>query len=194
MSRDVQPENTSSSGVVGLSWATSGGESTAIFNDKYLAADGIENVIKVLDQIENNALPTLEFVELNSCPGGCVGGVMAVANPFIAKARLQSLRRYLPVTRLHTSKELEKEGVPENLMIHTPLNKRIIGTFSGDENLSISVMTQIEEVNQALPQIDCGACGAPTCHAFAEDVVCKGVSMNECPLYKLPKFSNGGKE
>jgi len=89
MKRDTPLKNVSSSGVVGLSWATSGGESTAIFNDKYLAADGIVNVIKVLDQIENNALPTLEFVELNSCPGGCVGGVMTVADPFIARARIQ---------------------------------------------------------------------------------------------------------
>lgn len=189
MKREEQPKKISSSGVVGLSWATSGGESTAIFNDKYLAADGIENVIKVLDQIENNALPSLEFVELNSCPGGCVGGVMTVANPFIARARLQGLRRYLPVTRTSKAKELAKEGVPENLVIHTPLAQRSIGTFSTDTNLSISVMTQIEEVSKLLPQIDCGACGAPTCHAFAEDVVCKKVSMNECPLYKLPKFS-----
>ena len=34
-------------GNVGVSWAISGGECTAVFNDKYLAADGIENVIRV---------------------------------------------------------------------------------------------------------------------------------------------------
>ncbi len=189
MKRDTQPLNTSMSGVIGLSWATSGGESTAIFNEKFLAADGIDNVIKVLDQIENNALPTLEFVELNSCPGGCVGGVMTVANPFIAKARIQGLRRYLPVSRTSDSKELEKVGVPEHLQIHTPLCNRRIGSFSPDENISLSSMTEIEKVNKMLPQIDCGACGAPTCHAFAEDVVLKGVLIDDCPLRKLPKFS-----
>lgn len=193
MKRDAELKNVSSSGVVGLSWATSGGESTAIFNDKYLAADGIVNVIKVLDQIENNALPTLEFVELNSCPGGCVGGVMTVADPFIARARIQGLRRYLPVTRISGSAELAREGVPENLIIHTPLDKRRIGYVENDTNLSIGVMAEIEDVNSLLPQIDCGACGAPTCHAFAEDVVCRGVDMDECPLYKLPKFTSGGK-
>ena len=99
MKRGEYVEHVSKSGVVGLSWATSGGEAAAIFNDRYLAADGIENVIQVLEQIENNALPNLEFVELNSCPGGCVGGVMTVANPFIAKARIQGLRRYLPISR-----------------------------------------------------------------------------------------------
>jgi hypothetical protein len=128
MRRGIAPVNSSKSGVIGLSWATSGGESTAIFNDKFLAADGIENVIKVLDQIENNALPTLEFVELNSCPGGCVGGVMTVANPFIAKARIQGLRRYLPVSRISDSNEIEKVGIPEYLQIHTPLCNRRIGS------------------------------------------------------------------
>ena len=33
----------SSSGVIGIGWASSGGESTAIFNEDYLAADGIDN-------------------------------------------------------------------------------------------------------------------------------------------------------
>ncbi len=193
MKREFVPQFTSSSGVVGISWATSGGESTAIFNDKYLAADGIENVIKVLDQIENNALPTLEFVELNSCPGGCVGGVMTVADPFIAKARMQSLRRYLPVTRTSGSKELAQSGIPENLIIHTPLSERRIGSFSKSSTLSIATMSKIEEINDVLPQIDCGVCGAPTCHAFAEDVVLNGIPLDECPIYKLPKFSKGDK-
>lgn len=192
MKRENQPEKTSRAGVVGLSWATSGGESTAIFNDKYLAADGIDNVIKVLDQIENNAFPTLEFVELNSCPGGCVGGVMTVTDPFIARAHLQGLRRYLPVTRLSQSSELEKEGIPDDLIIHTPLEERPIGSFDTNDRVSISTMARIEEVNSILPQIDCGVCGAPTCHAFAEDVVKGKASMEDCPIYTLPKFKSGG--
>jgi len=177
MKRDSLTEHTSKSGVVGLSWATSGGESAAIFNEKYLAADGIGNVIKVLDQIENNALPTLEFVELNSCPGGCVGGVMTVANPFIAKARIQGLRRYLPVTRNFLNKD---DGVPDEFMIHTELTKRRIGEFSPEERLSLSDMAKIEELSLTLPQIDCGVCGAPTCHAFAEDVVRGHAKLEDC--------------
>ena len=52
MRRGKQPATSySKSGMIGISWATSGGEASAIFNDKYLAADGIENVNRVLDQI-----------------------------------------------------------------------------------------------------------------------------------------------
>lgn len=84
--------------MIGIGWASTGGESSAIFNDRYLAADGIENVINVLEQIENSDMPDLEFIELNACNGGCVGGAMTIANPYIAKARLQSLKRYLQVS------------------------------------------------------------------------------------------------
>ena len=46
------PKVSSESGMIGISWASSGGEASALFNDRYLAADGIENAIKVLDEIE----------------------------------------------------------------------------------------------------------------------------------------------
>ena len=183
MKRENEPQHLSRSGVVGLGWATSSGESAAIFNEKYLAADGIENVISVLDQIENNALPNLEFIELNSCPGGCVGGVMTVANPFIAKARLQSLRRYLPISRNFAASD--GDDVPDELIIHTPLCERRIGHYNPDERFTLGMLSDIEECNELLPQIDCGACGAPTCHAFAEDVIRGRAKPEECVILAL---------
>jgi Na+-translocating ferredoxin:NAD+ oxidoreductase RNF subunit RnfB len=38
----------------------------------------------------------------------------------------------------------------------------------------------IQETCEALPQIDCGACGAPTCQSFAEDVVQERAALEEC--------------
>ena len=32
-------------------------------------------------------------------------------------------------------------------------------------------MGQLKKLEKEFPQLDCGACGAPTCRAFAEDVV-----------------------
>ena len=37
------------------------------------------------------------------------------------------------------------------------------------------MMTEIERIRKSLPGIDCGACGAPSCRAFAEDLV-RGVA------------------
>lgn len=170
MDRSKTPKISSGTGMIGLSWATSGGESTAIFNDKYLAADGIENIIRVLDKIENDDLPKLEFIELNACPGGCVGGVMTVENPFIAKARLQTLRRYMPVSQ-NWDFESEKTGVPDDFYIKKQLEYRPINQLDDDRQVSIRMMADIQRIYEALPCLDCGSCGAPTCRAFAEDIV-----------------------
>ena len=114
---------------MGVSWASSGGESAALLKDKYLAADGIENVIKVLEEIEDEKLDRLDFVELNACSGGCVGGSLTAENPYVAKARIQQLRRYLPVAANH----LAGDEVPETMSWQRPLEAR---RFSSSPTMS----------------------------------------------------------
>ncbi len=187
MRREHTPVPISKSGMIGISWATSGGESSSIFNDKYLAADGIENVNRVLDQLENGNIKSLEFIELNACPGGCVGGVMAVENPFVAKARLQTLRRYLPVTQafLHGEK---KDYIPDHYFFDDLPTYRPIQRLSEDFGESLRMMSDIQKLRDELPGIDCGACGAPTCRAFAEDVVRGNADRDGCVVEKSRLF------
>lgn len=180
MNPDEPPAHTSSSGMIGVGWASSGGESTALFNEKYLAADGIENVIMVLDHLEDDSLSELEFIELNACNGGCSGGVLAVENPYIANARLTNLRRTLPIANnVIRNKEGDAVTVPEEYEMRpveyipgTPLGKTL-----GE---SLEKMARIESIYKRLPDHDCGSCGAPTCRAFAEDVVKGEVTEDEC--------------
>ncbi len=167
------------SGMIGIGWASSGGEATAIFNEDYLAADGINNVIRVLDQIENGNIPPLEFIELNACTGGCVGGVLTMQNPFIAKARLQSLRRYLPVSQNFLSKE-EGQYIPDEYIFNELPEYHPISRLSESMAESMRMMADIQKLKDSLPGFDCGACGAPTCRAFAEDVVKKHACADEC--------------
>ncbi|MBE6729828.1 MAG: 4Fe-4S dicluster domain-containing protein [Ruminococcaceae bacterium] len=179
MKQDAEPEILSESGRIGIGWASSGGESTAVFNEGYLAADGIENVNRVLDQIENGNIPPLKFIELNACTGGCVGGAMTMQNPFIAKARLHSLKRYLPVSLNSLSKE-EKEYIPESyffndLPIYNPISR-----LSDSMAESMRMMADIQKLRKGLPGIDCGSCGAPTCRAFAEDVIKGLADVKDC--------------
>lgn len=186
---DKPPKITSNSGMIGISWAASGGEATALFNDRYLAADGIENVIKMLDQIENGTIPQLEFIELNACTGGCVGGVMTVENPFIAKARLQTLRRYLPVSQNILQKDERYipsgcffGGIPD----YSPLSQ--LGSNIAE---SMRMMADIQSIKEQLPGIDCGSCGAPNCRALAEDIV-KGESTIDACVIRRYKCEGGG--
>jgi len=183
MKKDEEPEMLSESGRIGIGWARSGGEATAIFNEDYLAADGIENVIHVLDQIENGNIPPLEFIELNACTGGCVGGVLTMQNPFIAKARLQSLRRYLPVSQNTLPKDtayIPAEYLFEELPEYNPISR--LGNTIAE---SMRIMADIHNLKETLPGIDCGSCGAPTCRAFAEDVVKNLASIDGCHLLKV---------
>lgn len=175
------PVAMSDSGMIGIGWATTGGESTAIFNEDYLAADGIDNVIRVLDQIENGNIPRLEFIELNACTGGCVGGVSAVQNPFIAKARLQTLRRYLPVSQHSLSKD-ESQYIPDGYFFNKLPLYQPISRLSDNMAESMRMLADIQRLKDELPGIDCGSCGAPNCRAFAEDVVRSRADKSECVL------------
>ncbi len=180
MKKSIVPEPVSQTGIIGLGWASAGGEATAVFNDKYLAADGIENVVKVLEEVDNGAFPELEFIELNACSGGCVGGVMTVVNPFIAKARLRSLRRYLPVSQNHP--DSDGDGLPDEVMTHEDFHYESVSSFGSSREESMRMMSRMEEIFKELPGIDCGSCGSPSCRAFAADIVRGNAELSECPI------------
>ncbi len=189
MRRAKEPTPLSGSGKIGISWASSGGEASALFNDKYLAADGIENVNHVLEQLDNGNISGLEFIELNACPGGCVGGAMAVENPFVAKARLQTLRRYLPVSQA-ALKEGEKEFIPQNYFFEELPNYMPIQRLSENFGESLRMMAEIQKLHKELPGIDCGACGAPNCRAFAEDVIRGHAEVGGCTILRKKQLED----
>ena len=101
-------------------------------------------------------------------------------NPFIAKARLQSLRRYMPV-----SQNTLPQGVsyiPEGYLFEELPEYNPITRLGGSIAESMRMMADIQSFKSTLPGIDCGACGAPTCRAFAEDVIKKLACPEDCKL------------
>jgi iron only hydrogenase large subunit-like protein len=181
MDRAKVPDVTSESGMIGMSWSSSGGEASALMNDHYLAADGIENIIRVLDDIEMGHFPDLKFVELNACPGGCVGGVMAVENPYIARVRIRALQRYMPVAQNHVILG-ENEPIPSEVMTVEPGEYSSAEILGADRMQSFRMMAEIERITKLLPGMDCGSCGAPTCRAHAEDVVRGESRLDDCVI------------
>lgn len=156
-------------GKLGISWGCSTGEAVGIGIDNFLAADGIENVITVLNELEHEKLNNLDFLELYACTSGCVGGSMNIENPFLARTRLRLLRKK-SVERAFT-----KQGYTSYLREgeYSPKN-----VYKLDDNMleAMKKMQRVKELFATLPQINCGACGAPNCMAFAEDVV-KGLKV-----------------
>ncbi len=175
----TEVEPIANSGIIGVSWAGSGGESAALLNEKYLAADGIENVIRVLEELEDERIRELDFIELNACSGGCVGGVLCVENAYVAKARLQRLRKYLPVSQNHLPGDVPGDMEWEGKLEFAPVLK-----LSDDLMEAMQMMDSIDHICDGLPGLDCGSCGAPSCRALAEDVV-KGVAKKSDCIFVL---------
>ena len=193
MRRDVQPQAASKAGMVGIGWASSGGEASAILNDKYLAADGIEHVVDILEKIEDGNIPDLEFIELNACTGGCVGGMMTIENPFIAKTRLQTVRRYMPVSRNFLAGD--ESNIPQEYFFGSTPSYDGLTFLSQDRLQAMQMMEAIQTLHEELPGIDCGACGSPTCRAFAEDIVKGfGPTIEDCVVRQAEKNIKTNKE
>lgn len=165
--------------ATGLRWGVSRGEANAIFHEKTIAADGIENCVKILEAIEDGSLDDIEFIELNACIAGCVGGVMNVENPFVARSRLYKLARKM-ATGVNNVADVGKSK-EYFLWEESPMVKDV---FVLDENrfIAMNKLMEIENVFATLPQADCGLCGSPSCRAFAEDLVSGVIPPNtKCP-------------
>ena len=176
----TEVESLGQSGLMGIGWATSGGEAAAMLGDKYLAADGIENVIRVLEELEDEHIHGVDFIELNACSGGCVGGVLTVENPYVAQARIQILRKFLPVSLNHL-----EDGELERMMWENELAYDAdIFRLDKDISKAMEMMSQMEEILEGLQHLDCGSCGAPTCRALAEDIVRGKAKETDC-IFKL---------
>lgn len=175
---EENPRELVSVGRMGVGWGSSGGEAYSLLNDRYLAADGIENVIKVLEGLEDEKFSDLDFVELNACSAGCVGGVLTVENPYIAKAKLKRIRKYLPVSCNRMG-----DNIPLYAKFDTPLEYEPVLQLDPDISMAMQKLTELEEIAERFQGIDCGACGAPSCRALAEDVVRGYAKPEDCVFY-----------
>lgn len=172
-------EELAHAGRMGVGWGSSGGEAAASLKERYLAADGIENVIRVLEDLEDEKFYNLDFVELNACSGGCVGGVLNVENPYVAKAKLKHVRKYRPVSCNH----LPSEDITP-LMWDEPVEYEPVMELDEDITVAMEKMNKMKEIESRLYGIDCGSCGAPSCKALAEDIV-RGFASEEACIFKL---------
>ena len=187
MKRITQVDYLASAGRIGLGWAESGGEAAGLVStDSYLAADGIENVIRVLEDLEDEKYQNLDFVELNACAGGCVGGVLQVENPYIAKAKIKRMRRYVPVSKNHLS-----GSIPREMLWDTDLTYQPVLELGGTRSERFARYSRMEEILSQLPGLDCGSCGAPTCAALAEDVVRGQACVDDCTVLMRRRMEAG---
>ena len=169
----------SNSGMIGIGWASTGGEATAIFNESYLAADGIENVIRVLEEIENNKLRNLMFFEGAACTGGCVGGPLTFENNYVARNAIRALMGGCDQT--HPDAAVESSYLNKfNLYTDRSVTPNSVMKLDDDLVEAMRKMEEMEAIVRKLPGYDCGSCGSPTCRTFAEDIVRGYCTQMDC--------------
>lgn len=175
---ESEVEDLEATGVTGLRWTNPGGESLAIGTDKFIAVDGIYEVMEIFEQIENDKLQNVDFIEAEACVGGCLGGSLTVENCYSARANMKKIvdeaklkygGRYINTADDRVVLQREKE-----------LKYRPVLQLDNDLNVALKKMEEMGKVLSELPGIDCGVCGAPTCRAFAEDVVRGTTTESAC--------------
>ena len=170
-------EHLTRSGSEGILWAIPGGESYATKSERQIAVDGINNVIKVFEDIEDGKLDDIEFVEALACTGGCTGGPLTAENTFVAESRLKRICKSLEPTRFNLINNIKSSW--DKPLIYQP-----IMNLDSDIQVAMQKMIRLEEIYENLPKLDCGSCGSPTCRSLAEDIVRGFAKETDC-IFKL---------
>lgn len=156
-------------------------------NVRSLAIDEMHNVIEFLEILEEEEESTLEFLELQACAEGCVGGILTVRNRFLASERIRHNSRLLPKQLSEESCNRilrQAERLKGNLYLTQPLHHSSL-SLDEDRTKALHILEKIENIYAVLPHIDCGLCGSPSCRALAEDIAKSQASIRQCVVLKL---------
>jgi ArsR family metal-binding transcriptional regulator len=120
-----------------------------------------------------------------------VGGVLTAEEPFIARHRLEQIQERDDEMGIkdetpadYTYDEIMEMIIGGEFALTEPVEPRPIYRLGTDMAETIRVMEEIEATLEELPDLDCGACGCPSCRAMAEDVVTGETQIYDC-IFKL---------
>jgi Fe-S-cluster-containing hydrogenase component 2 len=170
---------------VGMNWAILGGQTAFLKPESRLAVAGMRSVVRILTDIEMGKLRDVEYVELHSCPDGCVSGSLLVENPYVARARILEILGPLGEQPRRSQRDLAEFLEKGEYLVDRKLSAQSQGPLDSDVGRAIAKIRRFEEIRQSLPNINCGACGAPSCSAFADDVVRDEARLSDCVLLAL---------
>ncbi len=137
----------------------------------YFAVDGVENCIKVLDEILEGKIDKC-FIEMSACVGSCIGG------PAMEKSRKNSIvdninincyagEKDFAVSAL-SAENMHKKFVPI-AQVNLPPSKRDIA----------NILQQIGKVTEK-DELNCGSCGYNSCKEKAEAVYYGKADLTMC--------------
>ncbi|MFW6224314.1 MAG: [Fe-Fe] hydrogenase large subunit C-terminal domain-containing protein, partial [Bacteroidota bacterium] len=176
-------------------WSLTDGESSHA-KGRCMAVDEIHNVINFLEQLENEEMKDIDFLELRACDESCAGGVLTTENRFFTVERLKKR-----AALADPENESKKQGRSKNIIHYKnrlkqkmslqPVQPRSMLKLDEDMSEALKKMKRVQEIGKCLPDVDCGACGSPNCQAFAEDIVQGYAKLNQC-VFVQRIFENKG--
>jgi iron only hydrogenase large subunit-like protein len=175
---------------IGIGWPVVGGQASSLKREDCLAIAGLNNVIRIFEDIENGKLGDIQYIECHTCPTACLGGTLNVENPYIARGKvIRLLEKYgsKPCQPREKIRELYQKNF---FSLPGKIPASPTQPLDDDIQVAIQKMRQKQEVYEMLPKIDCGACGAPTCLTFAEDVVKGNLLSDDCVFIAIKKFES----
>ncbi|MBQ9477360.1 MAG: 4Fe-4S binding protein [Bacteroidales bacterium] len=179
--KSAQPINHSLSSQDVL-WPLAGGEACHFKGSQY-AVDGLQNVLNFLERLEDDAVDAEGLVEMRICDQGCVGGVLATNNRFVARKRLEHRAKLFedrPKTRYERYNNPEFCQWIDDQMAIPEIKPRSIYKLDDDFSEAFKMAERMKKIEKALPGVNCSACGAPSCAALAEDIVRGDARMDTC--------------
>ena len=130
----------------------------------YMAVDGPQNCIMVLDDIRDNRIHHC-FIEMNICAGACVGG------PVMEKHDHAPVRDFVNVSRYAGTKDFAVETPQPELLRKTfPVLPRTAVTPTEQQ---ITAALQSMGKFSRRDELNCGTCGYNTCREKAI-AICQG--------------------
>jgi len=154
----------------GIKWGQSGGEEELLKRLKQpetLTVSGLVEVRKALDELARNNLTGVKYLEMVSCPQGCVGGVLNILNPYQAKYNIRTLVR----TRQEDLSPTGAEEANYAFKLESGFCRDQRGELDDNMEKALEKLARLEEEEEVLPGLNCASCGAPDCETLAEDIV-----------------------
>jgi len=169
---------------VGMGWSLSGGETRGLKSHRAVAVSGIQDTMRVLDQVEAGLLQDIDLLECSACPDGCVGGPLQVENRFLAKSRILELVAASGDRAVVDQKDVSRLYHRNFLSFDHPVTPVETPPLDADPARAILKAQRREKLFQKLPRTDCGVCGAPDCRTLADDIVRGTARLADCPFVK----------
>jgi len=166
-----------------LRWSTSEWQVRDLSRHRYMSVNGLPNVIKVFDDIEKGKLRNIEYLECYACRGGCIGGNLTVDNRYVTRSKIDRLLAELPESDPRLEAEVEKRFPNEDFSLARRIRSRASEDRTGDLKERVRIIEAEERILEALPGLDCGLCGAPTCKTLAKDVARGVAQQTDCIFF-----------